>query len=572
MFNQSNQELSLQNPEDFQLNTGIRQVAPDAEHSPYSAEDIGSYHKQQGHIQLQGATPELQQQQFNQAAFDQQQHQQQFANQQGQYQGNSYLGNPQQQNPETVSQLSHESPVTDSDQRSTTHPHSSQPSPGVNYPLQNPLQSLQTQDLPGSQNPHSASSAEQAQTPQQQNMAPPPPGPPPRDSRRSQDTDKPPPGPPPSYRHSQQPNLGNMPPPSAIQAPGNYRQSSSLQERQGFDGASTEQGRNSPQPGSDRGDGGEDKAFKDLRKPPNCPPPSMSGAATDRSFAVTKYKNVKRLYFDGKKEIEHLSSQVEQLQNAVANQRLSQSRTALDDSEYATRFNRLNGAINNLSFNIRKDWVTLPSWLVPYVTPEALKTGKQEMTAVGRAVITRWLVDEIFNRCFHPALDPDLSKQLKQIEQNIRQFSYKLNSQEEYDALTSKVVTWRMTTLEGLAEVLRGPESDDHMADFTRRATSNLTACLYQHLSDPPPPGVDGSASMIVELAVKIAANLPMESRDVAISYPLPEQIVQPNIMEVEKSGLPPIETRAEGEDGADEKDSKDGKKLRSGLQSPFSG
>jgi hypothetical protein len=62
---------------------------------------------------------------------------------------------------------------------------------------------------------------------------------------------------------------------------------------------------------------------------------------------VTKYKNVKRLYFDGKKEIEQLSGQVEQLQNAIANQRMSQSRTSLDDSEYTTRFNRLNGAINN---------------------------------------------------------------------------------------------------------------------------------------------------------------------------------------------------------------------------------
>ena len=51
---------------------------------------------------------------------------------------------------------------------------------------------------------------------------------------------------------------------------------------------------------------------------------------------MTKYKNVKRLYFDGKKDIEHLTQQVEQLQNAVANQRLSQSRTSLDDSEYAT--------------------------------------------------------------------------------------------------------------------------------------------------------------------------------------------------------------------------------------------
>ena len=76
---------------------------------------------------------------------------------------------------------------------------------------------------------------------------------------------------------------------------------------------------------------------------------------------VTKYKNVKRLYFDGKTQVDQLNGQVEQLQNAVANQRMSQSRTSLDDNEYTTRFNRLNGAIMNLSFNIRKDWRSVPS-------------------------------------------------------------------------------------------------------------------------------------------------------------------------------------------------------------------
>lgn len=265
---------------------------------------------------------------------------------------------------------------------------------------------------------------------------------------------------------------------------------------------------------------------------------------------MTKYKNVKRLYFDGKTQIEQLNGQVEQLQNAVANQRITQSRTALDDSEYMTRFNRLNGAINNLSFNIRKDWVSVPSWLELYVSNDALKTGKQEMTAVGRAIITRWIVDEIFHGCFHPGLDPELSRQLKEIEQNIRRGNYTMTSQEEHDALTSKVVSWRMTTLDGLHHILQSAESSDHRQDFIRKATSNLTAYLFQHLTEPPPAGVDGSASMIVELAVGIAANLPMESRDVAIIYPLPQDILQPNIMEVEKQALPPIETRPPDSDG----------------------
>lgn len=267
---------------------------------------------------------------------------------------------------------------------------------------------------------------------------------------------------------------------------------------------------------------------------------------------VTKYKNVKRLYFDGKQQIEALNGQVEQLQNAVANQRISQSRTALDDSEYTTRFNRLNGAINNLSFNIRKDWTSLPPWLDKYVSAEALKTGKQEMTAVGRAVITRWIVEEIFYSCFHPGLDPELSKQLKAVEQNIRRFSYTLTSQEEFDALTAKVVSWRMTTLEGLQDILNSTESADYRQEFTRKTTETLTGELFQYLVSPPPAGVDGSASMIVELAVGIAANLPLESRDVAILYPLPQDGLQPEIMDVEKTPLPQIETRPPENEGGD--------------------
>jgi hypothetical protein len=274
---------------------------------------------------------------------------------------------------------------------------------------------------------------------------------------------------------------------------------------------------------------------------------------------VTKYKNVKRLFFDGKGQIELLNGQIEQLQNAVANQRITQSRTALDDGEYLTRFSRLNGAINNLSFNVRKDWKTLPPWLSRYVSQDALKTGKQEMMAVGRAVITRWLVEEIFNKCFHPGLSFELSRQLKDIERNIRHASYTISAQEEFDALTNKVISWRMATLDGLQPLLNSQQSAEYRADFTRMCTTNLTATLFQHLVDPPPQGVDGSTTTIVELAVGLAANLPLESRDVAISYPLPGDIVNPSIMELEKTALPPLENSHEAEQ-ADDDDGDEGK------------
>ncbi|KAG8161614.1 hypothetical protein KVR01_008601 [Diaporthe batatas] len=536
------------NPHEFQLPT-LRRVPTNQDNSPYS--DDGGFIHPHGQIHTQAQLTPDQQQQLNQVAFDPATRQYQFIShspqRQGQTEGNQpvYSGllvADQHRNPETISQLSHESPATEGDYLlSSSNVQSAATSPAVRYSAQD-FPSRSTSLQPHSQQLHQQQSStsspdgQQQEHHSQQGMAPQ--GGPPQ-TRRSQETEKSlrgdiPPGPPPGYRHSQQPSNSMNTLPSAPQGPQgasgpnpSFRQSTiqdrQQQQQQQFEGAA-EQGRNSPQPSED-----PEKAFKDL---------------------LTKYKNVKRLYFDGKTQIEQLNGQVEQLQNAVANQRITQSRTALDDNEYMTRFNRLNGAINNLSFNIRKDWTSVPSWLESYVSTDALKTGKQEMTAVGRAVITRWIVEEIFHGCFHPGLDPELSRQLKEIEQNIRRGNYTMTSQEEHDALTSKVVTWRMTTLDGLQHVLNSAESSEHRQDFIRKATSNLTAYLFQHLAEPPPAGVDGSASMIIELAVSIAANLPMESRDVAIIYPLPQDNLQPNIMEVEKAPLPPIETRPPDSDG----------------------
>lgn len=349
--------------------------------------------------------------------------------------------------------------------------------------------------------------------------------------RRSQETggssSTRPDGPPPSYRHSQILSStaaagisSPLPPTTTASSTDHAADSRSTQAAGERDAAS----------------GDLEKTFKEL---------------------TTKYKNVKRLYFDGKSQIEQLNGQVEQLQNAIASQRMSQSRTALDDNGYITRFGRLNGAINNLSFNIRKDWKSLPAWIEAYASPEALKTGKQEMTAIGRAVITRWLVEAVFNRCFHPNLDPELSQHLKAIEQNIRHFSYNSNSQEEFGAHIDKVINWRMTTLEGLQSVLQGHEINQNGIEFARNATDALVEYLCQYLADPPPAGMQGSASSIVDLAVGIASNIPMESRDVVISYPMPLENIVPHLMDVEKAGWPALEPRP-ADDGADPDDNDD--------------
>lgn len=248
---------------------------------------------------------------------------------------------------------------------------------------------------------------------------------------------------------------------------------------------------------------------------------------------------MKKYYFD--KE-----AQVQQLQNTLAHQRLAQSRTSLDDNEYINRFSRLDGAINNLAFNIRREWRSVPPWLAPAVNRDATTNPTKEMTAVGRACISRWLVDEIFNRFFHPALEPGLSTQLKIIEKNLRRFAAPTPSDEERDGLMSKISNWRLSTLEGLNEVLSSTSAAENKNSLTSLLVEKLVAALTMNLKDPPPPGLEGGVAMIVELAVGIASNLPLESRDVFVEYVYPNARIDESIMKLE-TGLPPLTNPGEG-------------------------
>lgn len=248
---------------------------------------------------------------------------------------------------------------------------------------------------------------------------------------------------------------------------------------------------------------------------------------------------MKKYYFDK-------DAQVQQLQNTLAHQRLAQSHTSLDDNEYTARFNRLDGAINQLSFNIRKEWRSIPLWLSTHVNKDAASTGSKEMTAVGRACITRWLVDEILDRHFHPALEPGLSSQLKIIEKNLRRFAPPTPSDEEKDALLAKIANWRLATLDGLQEMLSSPQAGEYRAALTSNLIGKLIACLEMHLKDPAPPGLEGGVSMIVELAVGIAANLPLESRDVFVEYVLPGAGINETYMKVD-GAFPALTNPGEG-------------------------
>lgn len=268
------------------------------------------------------------------------------------------------------------------------------------------------------------------------------------------------------------------------------------------------------------------------------------------SNTVGKYRKVKNLYFDSKAEIERL-------QNTLAHQRLSQSRTSLDDNEYISRFERLDGAIKNVAFEIRQSWKNIPTWLRGVINAGAELRGGREMTVVGRASISRWVRDEIFEQFFHPSLDLNLSMHLKVIENNIRNGFPQPQSLEEDDALSTKVCNWRITTLDALQSKINGNNAVEYRTRLSEHLVKTLVEKLQQHLHDPAPVGLLGGVQMIVDIAVGLAANLPLESRDVKVWYPLPGVVFDPKYMKGEALLLPPLlnPTHQKSSGEGDEKD-----------------
>jgi hypothetical protein len=193
-----------------------------------------------------------------------------------------------------------------------------------------------------------------------------------------------------------------------------------------------------------------------------------------------------------------------------------------------------------LSFSIRKDWKAIPQFLHTVVNKTAVETGKQEMTAVGRAFISYWLVENIFEKYFHPDLEPGFSTQLQVIAMNIRKFSPACHSPEDEDSLAAKIINWRLATLEGLADTLRAPQAAKHREELTETLNEKLIASLQMHMNDPAPPDLNGGVPMIIELAISIAQHLPLESREVHIEYFSPGHSIVPDFMKIE-TGIPAL-------------------------------
>ena len=233
------------------------------------------------------------------------------------------------------------------------------------------------------------------------------------------------------------------------------------------------------------------------------------------------------------------------------------SRTSLDDAQYAARFERLNGAIRDLAFGIRREWTTIPEWLMPFCNQDAHRVGQKEMIAVGRAYISRCIYDNIFYAHFHPGLDMALSGALKKIERNIRRTTPTSYMPEAHrDDITAKLPNGRLVTLEGLQDDMIN--ASERMSQFISFVSSRIVDSIIPMITHPAPTPLqatlESGVQMIVELAVGIASNLPIESRDVHIEYFMPGTPIDERFMRME-TGIGPLLQPGRGRDDDDGED-----------------
>ncbi|EOD42975.1 hypothetical protein UCRNP2_10326 [Neofusicoccum parvum UCRNP2] len=342
------------------------------------------------------------------------------------------------------------------------------------------------------------------------------------------------------YDHNSQP-IGQSPEQNEYRRPSLARVNTEQSFQQSLRARNSGENHYSPHP---HGNGGlsahtqPPPHYQSYAQPPQMPPPAQNKRTSEVPKGREKYQKVKRYFFEQQ-------SQVHSLQNTLAHQRLSQSRTSLDDTEYNARFERLHGLVKQAAFAIRKIWKEIPLWLQTAVNHDAVKIGQREMTAVGRAVITKWLLDEIFNKFFHPDLDQHLSKQLKSCHVNIRKNAPLATNTEEEEALTSKLINWRLATTEGFADQLRGPQALTNREHLIKSLNEALIATMEMYVIDPNHEDfkeLKANVPPIIELAVNILSHLPMESREIAVEHYSPGHSIMGEMMSVE-SGIPALAT-----------------------------
>ncbi|KAI5294329.1 hypothetical protein KEM52_004235, partial [Ascosphaera acerosa] len=250
-------------------------------------------------------------------------------------------------------------------------------------------------------------------------------------------------------------------------------------------------------------------------------------------------------------------NRVYNLQNVIASQQMT-ANTVLDDAQYDRMFQQLDGAINTLAFNIRKSWVQLPTWLKDYVREDAMATGTKEMTAVGRALLSRVVHDEIFERYLHPGIYENLSRTLKKIESYLRgMYITTATTEESRQTGVAKVSAWRSATIEGLSGLIQR-DSQEAKTKLAQMLTDDWKSRISEFLKSPAPTALEGGLRSIIDIALDLLEYRALETREIRTVFICPEQDIDTRFMTRDQS-LPPFQT-PQGDGNASKQEQEDQK------------
>ncbi|KAK9480853.1 hypothetical protein V1514DRAFT_324641 [Lipomyces japonicus] len=247
-------------------------------------------------------------------------------------------------------------------------------------------------------------------------------------------------------------------------------------------------------------------------------------------------EETKRNLESSKIEIETQKKRADNLESSLAHQSIDRNRTLQDDSVYVAAFENINGSLKSIAYKYRENWVSLPEWI------SSVKNVKT--IPLRRALLAKWIAEDIFDVYLHPALDIETSVTLKKIDKSFGQRNPR------------EVAIWRQNTVKNLIpEEVTGQQGSygtlEALPAFARHRAAVLESFANRFsrfwdpkLLDPLTKRISSFPEdliLVVDEILKLLASMSLETRNIIVKYYNPGEVFNPEYMSVDDETDPPV-------------------------------
>ncbi|KAK9450444.1 uncharacterized protein V1518DRAFT_413859 [Limtongia smithiae] len=231
-------------------------------------------------------------------------------------------------------------------------------------------------------------------------------------------------------------------------------------------------------------------------------------------------------------ERDALDKKLQSTENELAGKNIEDSRSERDDVTYQTEFANFDKDLIEAALMLRDKVREYPDWVRK--TRLDFKT-KLITNYASRAVLARWIAEEIFGRYLHPGIDLTLSMRLKKAEKRLARYY-----------TPGEIAIWRrmlvravLPTAKPTVELTDTPEYNAHLehaaSSFLHTNIWNINAAnTMPENSVKPSQLVPANVLSLVENAFSLMATMSLETRYVMVTYPLPLEKFDKNRMTIE--------------------------------------